>query len=79
MSYINFTFENSQDDQTITVTDLIDNSRNPIFVGPINHNDQSSAITCWAGADGHGRVNVRGDKSLGLDQDIDGDGYSFTY
>jgi len=79
MAYISFSFQNSNDDQTFTVSDSIDTSRNPIFQGPINHNEWSPSIQCWAGGDGKGEVVVRGDKGPSLNQEIDKDGDTFSY
>ncbi len=61
MAYITFQFENSNADQTFTVLDQIDASKNPIFRGPVNHNEISGEIECWKGGDGKGRVTIQGD------------------
>jgi hypothetical protein len=80
MAYITFTFTNTQFDQTVQVTDLIDTTRNPIFNAPMNKGDVSPAIQCWAGADSKGSVSVQGSVGIGLGQQtIAGDGDHFDY
>ena len=79
MPFLNFTFENTNSDQTFTVTDQKDSSRNPIFTGPVNHGDESSSIQCWQGSDGTGRVLISGDASVGQYFDIRTDNDKVRY
>jgi hypothetical protein len=79
MAYFKFTFTNAQDDQTFSVTDLVDNTRNPIWSGVLNHNDVSPDIQCWVGSDGKGSVDVKGEHGYLLHHDVDRDDDHFDY
>lgn len=79
MAYFTFTFRNTNPDQTFQVLDLKDTSRNPIFNGPVNHNDSSTPIQCWVGSDNKGRVQLNGSVSAALLEDIEYDGFQFDY
>jgi hypothetical protein len=77
--FLNFTFENTDSDQAFTVTDQKDNSRNPIFNGPVNHGSESPSIQCWQGSDGNGRVLISGNASVGQYFDIRTDNDEVRY
>jgi hypothetical protein len=79
MAYFNFTFENTQNDQTFVVEDQKDTSKNPIFAGPVNHGDFSPPIACWTSADGKGRVAIQGSSGVKKLYDIRSDGDSVRY
>ena len=79
MPYLSFTFLNSNDDQTFTVSDEIDVTINPIFSGAVNQNDVSPSIRCWQGSDGKGRVSITGSRGPTVNYDIDRDGDQVTY
>lgn len=79
MAYFGFTFENTNDGQTFTVMDQIDSSKNPIFHGPVNHNDSSSSISCWVGDDDKGRVTIQGDHGPLVSFDVTKDGDALSY
>ena len=79
MPYIQFTFENTNQDQSFQFDDEIDVSNNPRMVGPVNHNDTSPVCQCWAGSDGRGKIILTGSISGSLAETIDEDGYSFRF
>ena len=79
MAYYSFTFENTSSDQTFQYDDLIDTSRNPHMVGPVNHGDTSPEQRCWVGGDGKGHIMLKGSEGPSQLLDVRENGESFRY
>lgn len=79
MAYYTFTFENTNDGQTFTVLDKLDSSKNPIFRGPVNHNQTSPSIRCWVGDHEKGRVSIEGEYGPLVEYDVRDDGEVLRY
>jgi hypothetical protein len=76
---LSFTILNTNDDQVITVNDLKDPTRSPIWNGALNHNDSTPTIQCWKGSDDKGRIEISGSVSSTLQSDVRNDGDEIRY
>ncbi len=79
MPSMSFTIYNTNEDQSFTVNDLKDTTKNPIWTGAINHNSSSPPIQCWKGSDERGRIEILGSASGDLLADVDDDGAQVRY
>jgi hypothetical protein len=79
MPHLSFTIYNTNDDQSFTVNDLKDTTRNPIWTGAINHNESSPTIQCWKGSDDKGRIEMIGSVSVAQLADVRDEGEEIRY
>jgi hypothetical protein len=79
MAYYTFTFRNTQDDQSFSFVDEINDVGNPHQIGAVNHDTDSPEQKCWVGGDNKGSITLTGTVGPSVIQEIPNDGYSFDY